>query len=362
MMNLLKQSSQRIKNSRLKTPQRDFLYNAFSWFVMGIFVVAGVILQLNLAGESDLETTMKLAASFFASALVLTVLPFWGIMILLLAGSAASLGMEDYGIIFAPLVYSGLAGLYLSCAIQLVYQWDKVVILRLGKFHRIIGPGLHVILPLIDRTAAHVDTRIRATDFTAEKSLTLDTVPVHVDALCFWMIWDAQKAVLEVEDYREAVTLSAQTALRDAIGKHDLASLLSQREEMGQEIQQALDNKTNPWGISIMSVEFTDVIIPQALEDAMSKKAQAEREKQSRIILSEAEIAVAENFNKAAERYNKDGTALKLRSMNMVYEGLRKKEGTLMMMPSSAMDQMNLGVPLGAAAFEKVTVNEEEKS
>ncbi len=352
-MNPLKLNSERIKNSRINLPQRDFIYNAFSWLILGLAVAGGIIVQMALAPDLDSLYVIKLGGAFFAAGLILMALPFWGVMILLLASFAALLGLEEFGLDYAPLLGTGIAALYLSCAVQLVYQWDKVVILRLGRFHRIIGPGLHLIAPLFDRTAAHIDTRIRVTDFTAEKSLTLDTVPVHVDALCFWMIWDAQKAVLEVENYRESVALSAQTALRDAIGRHDLASLLSKREEMGREIQKALDDKTNPWGITILSVEFTDVIIPQALEDAMSKKAQAEREKQSRIILSEAEIEVAANFDIASEKYKSNETALKLRSMNMVYEGLKNKEGTLMMMPSSAMDQMNLGVGLGAAALNR---------
>jgi regulator of protease activity HflC (stomatin/prohibitin superfamily) len=364
-MNLLNKNM-RIKNLRIKFPQRDFLYNAFSWLIIGLFVTGGAVLQMLFRSGSDIERILEMAASFFGAGLIMTIFPFWGIMIFLIAMTAAFLGMPEYGFLYAPMTVIGMAGLYVSCAVQLVYQWDKVVILRMGKFNRIFGPGLHVLIPLVDRTAAQVDTRIRATDFTAEKSLTVDTVPVHVDALCFWMIWDAQKAILEVENYQEAVALSAQTALRDSIGKHDLASLLSNREEMGHEIQQALDNKTNPWGISILSVEFTDVIIPQSLEDAMSKKAQAEREKQSRIILSEAEIAVAENFSRAAEQYKNNETALKLRSMNMVYEGLKKKEGLLMMMPSSAMDQMDLGLPMGASALAKEKLidkkaSEEEK-
>ncbi|MDC7220610.1 MAG: slipin family protein [Spirochaetales bacterium] len=351
-MNLLKQKSERIKNSKLKLPRPDYSFNAFSWLVLGLFVGIGALVQL-IFFPVDIERVMELSIYFFIAGAIMTVFSFWGVTILMEFLFAGLLGIKEFGLDYITLLSFGGIGLYVSCATQLVYHWDKVVILRFGRFHRIKGPGLFFIIPLAEKVTAHVDTRIRATDFTAEKSLTLDTVPVHVDALCFWMIWDAKKAVLEVENYEEAVALSAQTALRDAIGRHDLASLLSEREEMGREIQQALDHKTNPWGITILSVEFTDVIIPQALEDAMSKKAQAEREKQSRIILSEAEIAVAENFDAASEKYKNNETALKLRSMNMVYEGLKTKEGTLMMMPSSAMDQMNLGVPLGAAALSK---------
>jgi regulator of protease activity HflC (stomatin/prohibitin superfamily) len=227
-----------------------------------------------------------------------------------------------------------------------------VVILRFGKFSRVKNPGLRLLFPFIEKIAEFVDTRIRVTDFSAEKTITKDTVPVHVDALTFWMIWDAKKAVLEVENYLEAVTLSAQTALRDSIGKHNLAELLSDRDKIAGEIQKTLDNKTNPWGITILSIEFTDIIIPKELEDAMSKQAQAERERQSRIILGSAEIEIAKKFEEAAKSYENNETALHLRAMNMVYEGIRQK-GSLMLLPSSALDSMNLGTVMGAAALEK---------
>jgi regulator of protease activity HflC (stomatin/prohibitin superfamily) len=188
----------------------------------------------------------------------------------------------------------------------------------------------------------------------------MDTVPVHVDALCFWMIWDAQKAILEVENYIEAVTLSAQTALRDSIGHHDLHTLLSDRRELSLEIQKVLDGKTNSWGISILSVEFTEIIIPQELEDAMSKQAQAERERKSRVILSQAEVEVAREFKKAADIYRDDPTALQIRSMNMVYDGLKQKKGSLMVLPSSALDQMNLGTVMGMQAQKEIKEMEEK--
>jgi len=206
-----------------------------------------------------------------------------------------------------------------------------------------------------------VDTRIRATDFSAEKTLTKDTVPVHVDALAFWMIWEAKQAVLEVENYIEAVILSAQTALRDSIGKHDLTSLLSEREELGKEIQRILDVKTNPWGITILSIEITDIIIPKELEDSMSKQAQAERERRSRVILGTAEVEIAEKFEKAAEKYKDNPVALQLRAMNMVYEGIRQNN-SLILLPSSALDNMNLGAVLGTAAYNKVENAGENKT
>jgi regulator of protease activity HflC (stomatin/prohibitin superfamily) len=208
-------------------------------------------------------------------------------------------------------------------------------------------------LPIADRIAQVVDTRIRATDFTAEKTLTRDTVPVHVDALTFWMIWDAKLAVLEVENFVEAAVLSAQTALRDAIGKATLAELLSERERIGREIQQLLDAKTNPWGITILSIEFTDIVIPQALEDAMSRRAQAERESQSRVILGAAEAEVATKYREAAAIYAGDEAAMHLRAMNMVYDGLKSNNSSIMVLPSSALDSMSLGGVMGAAALQR---------
>jgi regulator of protease activity HflC (stomatin/prohibitin superfamily) len=224
----------------------------------------------------------------------------------------------------------------------MAHHWEKAVILRLGRYHRLRGPGIFLAFPIIDRVTRFVDTRIRATDFSAEKTITMDTVPVHVDALAFWMIWDATRAILEVESFLEAVVLSAQTALRDAIGRHDLADLLAERERIGKEIRQTLDRKTNPWGITILSIEFTDIIIPRELEDAMSKRAQAERERQSRVILGTAEVEISEKFVEAARRYREDPSALHLRGMNMIYEGI-KQRGTIVLLPSGGLSSMSLG-------------------
>ncbi|MFO7848752.1 MAG: slipin family protein, partial [Spirochaetia bacterium] len=192
------------------------------------------------------------------------------------------------------------------------------------------------------------------TDFSAERTLSMDNVPVHIDAICFWMIWDPEKAILEVENFLEAVTLSAQTALRDSIGSHDLNTLLSKRDEVGRELQRILDAKTNPWGITILSVEFTDIIIPKELEDIMSRKAQAYREKQAREILGDAEISVAEKMTTANEYYRNNPQAFQLRAMNMVYDGLRQSKGSIMLMPSSAIESMDLGSPAGLAALQKL--------
>jgi regulator of protease activity HflC (stomatin/prohibitin superfamily) len=209
---------------------------------------------------------------------------------------------------------------------------------------------LLLLFPLLDRVAGYVDTRIRATDFSAEKSLTRDTVPVHVDALAFWMIWDAGKAVLEVQDFESAVTLSAQTALRASIGANDLSTLLSERERLGEEIQKIVDAKTNPWGITILSVEFKEILIPKELEDALSRQAQASREKSARVILGSAEEEIAHTFKSAADHYRDDPVALQLRAMNMIYESVRNKGG-LVLVPASALESMNLGTVLGTKVY-----------
>jgi len=227
-----------------------------------------------------------------------------------------------------------------------------VVLLRFGKFRGLRPSGLFVVMPVIDKVAQFVDQRIRVSDFHAETTLTADTVPVNVDAIAFWMVWDAEKAVLEVEQFVDAVTLSAQTALRNAIGKNELATLLSERERLGEEIKKVLEDKTAPWGVTTQAVEIRDIIIPEGLEDAMSRQAQAERERQSRIILGTAETEIAEKFARASEHYQDNPVALHLRAMNMVFEGLRQK-GSMIIVPSTAVETMGLGALGGLTAFGK---------
>jgi hypothetical protein len=209
-----------------------------------------------------------------------------------------------------------------------------------------------LILPIVDKVAQFVDQRVRVTDFSAETTLTADTVPVNVDAIAFWMVWDAEKAVLEVEQFTDAVVMSAQTALRNAIGKNDLAVLLSERDRLGHEIQKLLDERTSAWGVTTQAVEIRDIIIPKGLEDAMSRQAQAERERQSRIILGTAETEIAEKFSRASEHYRDNPVALHLRAMNMVYEGLRQK-GSMIIVPSTAVETMGLGALGGLTSFGK---------
>src|SRR5438128_717378 len=237
-------------------------------------------------------------------------------------------------------------------ALRVALQWDRAVVLRLGRFQALKGPGVFWLVPFLDRIARYVDMRIRATEFFSERTLTKDTVPVNVDAICFWLVWDAQKAVLEVENYYRAIVLSAQTALRDAIGTHTLAELLTHRDAVGKALQEVLDHKTNPWGITVQSVEVRDIIIPRGLEDAMSMQAQAERERQARIILGTAETEIAAKFVEAAKPYQNNPVAVHLRAMNMLYEGLREN-GTTIIVPSSAVESMNLGAMGGIAALAK---------
>jgi regulator of protease activity HflC (stomatin/prohibitin superfamily) len=248
------------------------------------------------------------------------------------------------------LAVSVTAALAVLLCVRIALQWDRAVVLRLGHFHSLKGPGIFWMIPFVDRIARFVDMRIRATEFFSESTLTRDTVPVNVDAVCFWMIWDARKAVLEVESYYRAISLSTQTALRDIIGTHTLEEMLSKRETLGKALQEMLDRKTNPWGITVQSVEIRDVIIPESLQDAMSKQAQAERERQARIILGTAETEIAAKFVEAARPYQNNPVAVHLRAMNMLYEGLREK-GSIIVVPSSAVESMNLGAIGGLAGL-----------
>ena len=237
--------------------------------------------------------------------------------------------------------------------IKIANQWERAVVLRLGKFRSLKGPGPFFIIPIIETVVRSVDMRIRSTDFSSESTLTKDTVPVNVDAICFWMVWDAKKAILEVENFYLAIILSAQTALRDIIGTHQLSELLTHREKLGRRLQEILDEKTNPWGITIQSVEIRDIILPKDLEDAMSKEAQAERERHARVILGTAETEIAEKFVQAARQYESNPGAMHLRGMNMLFEGLKEK-GSLIIVPSSALETMNLGAIGGMAALSQV--------
>lgn len=233
-------------------------------------------------------------------------------------------------------------GSYFLFAMKVASQWEKVIVLRLGKFIGLRGPGLFWVTPIIDNAVMWIDHRVMVTSFSAEKTLTKDTVPVDVDAVLFWVVWDAEKAALEVKDYQAAISWAAQTALREIIGQMSLADILVGRTKMDEELQKIIDERSTPWGVTVQSVEIRDVIIPQVLEDAMSRQAQAERERQARVILGESEQQIAASFADASQAYINNPTALHLRAMNMLFEGLKEK-GALVIVPSSAVDTMNLG-------------------
>jgi regulator of protease activity HflC (stomatin/prohibitin superfamily) len=245
-----------------------------------------------------------------------------------------------------------LIGLVLMASPKIAQQWERAVVLRFGRFVGLRGPGLFWIAPFVDRVSSWIDQRTITTSFAAEQTLTSDTVPVNVDAVLFWMVHDAEKAALEVQDYAQAVSWAAQTALRDIIGRTTLTDLLRGRERIEADLQQLIDQRSNPWGVTVSSVEMRDVVIPGALQDAMSREAQAAREKQARIILGQAEMEIAHSFREAAKSYHDDPTALHLRAMNMLYEGLKEK-GALMLIPSSAVESMGMGGMLGAAALRQ---------
>jgi Membrane protease subunits, stomatin/prohibitin homologs len=248
-----------------------------------------------------------------------------------------------------------LLGLFLAQAPKIARQWERAVVLRLGRYVGLRGPGLFFIIPFVDSISAWVDQRVITTSFAAEETLTSDTVPVNVDAVLFWMVYDPEKAALEVQNYPQAVSWAAQTALRDIIGRTSLTDLLRGRERIEEELQQLIDERSNPWGVTVQSVEMRDVIIPAALQDAMSREAQAAREKQARIILGQAEVEIAHSFETAARSYQNNPTALHLRAMNMLYEGLKEK-GALMLVPSSAVESMGMGGLMGAAALRQQTL------
>jgi len=272
------------------------------------------------------------------------------VLLVLLAVSAGLYMLKLIGVpaLVALIIISFLIG----SAIKMADQWEKAVVLRMGKFKGLRGPGLFFIIPIIDQVTTYIDQRVRVTEFRAEQTLTKDTVPVNVDAVIYWTVWDVEKAALEVQEYVKAIAYIAQTDLRDIIGKHELAELLQERDKIAEALQKTLDANTNPWGITCQTVGIRDIIIPQALADAMSKEAQAERERKARVILGTAETEIAEKFAKASLQYLDNPIALHLRGMNMLFEGLKEK-GSMVIVPSSALESMNLGVIGGLAALAK---------
>jgi regulator of protease activity HflC (stomatin/prohibitin superfamily) len=267
-------------------------------------------------------------------------------------------GVND-GIIGGYVTITTLIGIYILFALKVASQWEKAIVLRLGRIHKLAGPGPFWIIPIIDTIPTWIDHRVMVTPFSAEKTLTKDTVPVDVDAVLFWVVWDAEKAALEVEDYKVAIAWAAQTALREVIGQMDLANILIGRDKMDDDLQKIIDERTTPWGVTVQSVEIRDVVIPQELEDTMSRQAQAERERQARVILGESEKQIASSFAEASQAYINNPTALHLRAMNMLFEGLKEK-GALVIVPSSAVDTMNLGGLSGVVSIAQQNLLKDE--
>lgn len=272
----------------------------------------------------------------------------------------AAVGFLFYFELIAPAVFTVLLVLstLIAYSIQIADQWEKAVVLRMGKYRGLKGPGIFLIVPIIDRVMNYIDQRIRVTDFKAEQALTKDTVPVNVIAVLYWTVWDVEKAALEVQEYNDAIDYVAQTGLRDIIGKHELSELLQDREKIANALQVVLDEQTTPWGITCQNVGIKEITIPQALADAMSKQAQAERERKARVILGTAETEIAEKFSKASEEYINNPVALQLRAMNLIGEGLKEK-GSMIVVPSSALDSMNLGV-IGGLTSLRTQLNSEK--
>jgi regulator of protease activity HflC (stomatin/prohibitin superfamily) len=307
--------------------------------------------SMEVGGIKEVDTKTRIPGASFALWLILSVISVPVLLYMLDRGiNAVSIITVVGGL--------NLIGLYILFALKIADQWQKAVILRFGRFTGLCGPGVFWIVPIVDRIPVWIDHRVMVTPFSAEKTLTKDTVPVDVDAVLFWLVWDAEKAALEVEDYRVAIAWAAQTALREVIGQMDLADILVGRARMDRDLQKIIDERTTPWGITVQSVEIRDIVIPQELEDAMSRQAQAERERQARVILGESEKQIAQSFSDASQSYLDNPTALHLRAMNMLFEGLKEK-GALVIVPSSAVDTMNLGGLAGMTSLAATaTANE----
>jgi regulator of protease activity HflC (stomatin/prohibitin superfamily) len=301
-----------------------------------------MILLTNYKNKSKMKTST--VSNSFSNPVSITVL------LILLATSGGLYLLQLIGI--PVLIILVIISILIGSSIQIADQWEKAIVLRMGKYYGLRGPGLFFVIPIIDQVSNYIDQRVRVTEFRAEQTLTKDTVPVNVDAVVYWTVWDVEKAALEVQEYVKAISYIAQTDLRDIIGKHELADLLQDREKIAEDLQKTLDSNTNPWGITCQTVGIRDIIIPPGLADAMSKQAQAERERKARVILGTAETEIAEKFAKASEQYINNPIALHLRGMNMLYEGLKEK-GSMVIVPSSALDTMNLGVIGGLVSLAK---------
>jgi regulator of protease activity HflC (stomatin/prohibitin superfamily) len=285
----------------------------------------------------------------------LNIIAVFVLIVSIAVGTAITIAQQNP----AGVIALALVGVILMQAPKVAKQWERGIVLRLGKYRGLRGPGLFWIVPFIDTVTMWIDQRVITNNFNAEETLTSDTVPVNVDAVLFWMVYDPEKAALEVQDYARAVSWAAQTALRDIIGRTSLTELLRGRERIESELQKLIDDRCTPWGVTVQSVEMRDVVIPTSLQDAMSREAQAAREKAARVILGQAEVEIAGLFHEAAKSYHDNPTALHLRAMNILYEGLKEK-GALMLIPSTAVESMGLGGMLGAAAMQQARLSQGE--
>ncbi len=310
--------------------------------------------DLSLRPQGRLQPDLHIPGVAIAIFVIVMLLNVIGTMLMTQNGISSDAVIGTWTVLWI------LVGAFLLFSLKIASQWEKAVVLRMGKFHKLAGPGSFWVFPIVDTLANWIDHRVMVTPFSAEKTLTKDTVPVDVDAVLFWVVWDAEKAALEVADYRAAIAWAAQTALREIIGQSVLADILVGRAKMDADLQKIIDERTTPWGITVQSVEIRDVIIPPDLENAMSRQAQAERERQSRIILGESEEQIAASFAEASKAYIHNPTALHLRAMNMLFEGLKEK-GALVIVPSSAIDTMNLGGLSGMVSLAQQNLPKEKE-
>jgi len=327
-----------IKNVPAPGKRNDFTLNAAGLGLFVLVAAAAAALRAAAGGSPSLPEYGAIAGAPLAAVVLMTAFPRWSVALKLLvvaacafaalrfAESALALGLTAAAVLVAP-------------AVQKAEEWERAIVLRFGKFSRVRGPGLFGLIPVADRIARTVDLRIRVTDFAAETTLTRDSVTVTVDALCFWLVWDAEKAVCEVQDYEEAVVLSSKTALRNAVSKNDLSVFLERGDEIEEQIRAEVDKKTTEWGITVQHIEITDIQIPEGLQDSLSRLAQAEREKKGRILLAEAEIEVARKLEEAARIYGANGTAMKLKSLSILNEGL-KAGSSMMLVPNSITEEL----------------------
>lgn len=348
-----------IHNVRRPAARRDFSVNAVGIAFFAALVSFALAVRL-LAGKPPalIDFAVLIAAPVSVTA-IMALFPRWTVaakLLIVLAIAAAALQVKDAGMMLA----FAFTGAILAPSVQKLDEWERAIVLRFGCFYRVRGPGLFLVFPFADRIAETVDLRIRVTDFTAETTLTRDSVTVTVDALCFWLVWDAEKAVCEVQDYEEAVVLSSKTALRDAVSKNDLSVFLERGDEIEEQIRAEVDKKTTEWGITVQHIEITDIQIPDALQDSLSRLAQAEREKKGRILLAEAEIEIAKRFEEAAKVYAANETAMKLKSLSILNEGL-KAGNSMMLVPNSITEELKSKDLFGLQALNETRRAAKEK-